>query len=563
MKKKIFTLLLALMMLVFSLTAFAAVPNFEQLPDSVLVPAKMQVRLSGTDETWASSKNELKMTAANMTAKTVDFKVTLTTNPIKGAITEWYEYAKNFINTNFTGTFKDEMLANFSEWTVTGSFTVKIKFPAQFSGEELDNHLNGSNMYGFNDEAKTLFKETSRTVTEEGEYKTLTITLVIADGDEEGIVEQKLYDDVKEGGTGAYLNELTYTVEDVTTGTFSGSLTVEGNMTGSTSFQVGTDDSDDEAVSFYTNDKVSGTVRKKTTTGSGSVESDYKVTFNIDGDTDFVDPMYAKGKVSADKLPAPQKPGYTFDGWYTDSSLKNKVGDSINVTKNMTLYGHWVSNTLVTEEHYAYILGYPDETVRPGNNITREEAATMFYRLLRDEVREKYYTTENDFSDIAKERWSNSAISTMANGGFVVGRTDGTFDPEAPITRAEFAAMAVRFASLMDTSGASFSDIEGHWAERYILKAATAGWVSGRTDGTFDPEAYITRAEAMTLVNNVLMRHVNKEGLHANTRIWVDMNGDEWFYYIVLEATNSHDYTRQEDGYNETWTEILPNKEWK
>ena len=182
--------------------------------------------------------------------------------------------------------------------------------------------------------------------------------------------------------------------------------------------------------------------------------------------------------------------------------------------------------------------------------------------MLRDEVRDSLRVNKNDFTDVADDRWSNVPISTMANGGFIKGYPDGTFGPGKNITRAEFATMATRFASLMDDSGASFSDIAGHWSESYVLRAATAGWIAGYPDGTFGPEKLITRAEAMTIINRVLMRSVNKEGLHADTMFWIDMDGSEWYYYITLEATNSHNYTRQEDGINENWTAIIPNKTW-
>ncbi len=299
----------------------------------------------------------------------------------------------------------------------------------------------------------------------------------------------------------------------------------------------------------------------------GETVTRYDVVFNIDGNTtEFKKLTVKKGTVvKVADLPAPEKEGYTFDGWYFDSEMTQKVAEDFKVTKDMVLYGHYSSKVLDDDNHYAYIIGYPDETVRPDRSITRAEATTMFYRLLRDDVRDELFTTENDFKDIESGEWFNSSISTMASAGYVKGRPDGNFDPDAPITRAEFAAIAARIAltGKADTSNVSLSDIEGHWAEQHIIEAAAAGWITGYPDGSFKPDAYITRAEAMTLVNNVLMRHVNEAGLHTNTRFWIDMKGDEWFYYIVLEATNSHEYVRQEDGYNETWTEIIPNKTWK
>ncbi|MBQ4557419.1 MAG: S-layer homology domain-containing protein [Clostridia bacterium] len=563
MTKRILTILLALMMVIVLVPSIFAANDIPS--NEVKVPAKMQVRRDGTDASWTTSGSSLTLQTAQMT-EPVDYHTVLTTNPIKNAITEWYEYGESLIK-DIAGTntaLENTLRAHFNEWPVTGQFIVTIKFPAQLSGAELDAHLveNRNDMYGFNAEASNLFEEVGRTVAVDGNFKILTITIAIKDADNdgtEGIMEQALYDGVTNG---TYLNELTYTVEDVIPNKFTGALTVTGSMDGYTAFQIGaTFDPASDRVHFFT-DTVRATLKRPSSTPPSDDEV-YKLSFNIDGKTDEIDPMYVRGTVKASELPAPVKPGYTFHGWYRDSELKDKIETSISIYKDTVVYGHWVSDTLITDDHFAYIIGYPDETVRPERNITREEATMIFYRLLRDEVRDSIFTLENNFSDIATERWSNSAISTMANGGYVVGRPGGKFDPEAPITRAEFATMAVRFASLMDTSGSSFSDISGHWAENYILKAATAGWINGYPDGSFKPDAYITRAEAMTLVNNVLGRHVNKEGLHADTRVWIDMKGDEWFYYIVLEATNSHDFVRQADGFNETWTAILPNKTWK
>ncbi len=580
MKKRIFSILLVLaMVLAMVPSVFAAGTVLETqlaaklagLSNQVNVPAVMEMSQDG-GTTWKEGTITLK---TDEMSNPIDFRATLNTNPIKGAIKEWYEAAKAVIETvaGSDTARKNAWLAKFEEYAVTGSFTVVITFPAQFTGAELDAHLveDRNDMYGFNDEAKVLFEETSRKITTAGGMKTITITIEIkdffpADADKDGIAEQVLYDgvtvDVGNGKT-EYLNELTYTVEDVIPGTFNGTVTTSGKMEGTTTIQIGPSADSTDKVFFFSNQKVPVTAKLRKYTAPQSEPEDYKITFNIDGNTDEVDPMYARGTVKASALPMPEKPGYRFEGWYRDSELTNKVNDSINVYSDITLYGHWVSDVLLTDDHFAYIIGYPDETVRPLRNITREESTMIFYRLLRDEVRDGIFTLANNFSDIATERWSNSAISTMSNGYYVVGRPDGTFDPEAPITRAEFATMAVRFASLMDTSGVSFNDIEGHWAERYILKAAKAGWIKGYPDGSFKPDEYITRAEAMTLVNNVLMRHVNEAGLHADTRKWIDMDGSEWYYYIVLEATNSHDFTRQVDGYNETWTAILPNKTWK
>ncbi len=561
MKTKIFTLLLVLMVCAFAVTAVAVPPSTVKvngLVESENLQTGMYLCKGGTDD-W---KQTLTLKTDEMT-QPVDFYAVLNTSPIKRAIIEWYEYGLSLIETlaGDNVTIKNNLMQHFNEWPVTGEFVVTIRYPEQLTVPA--EHLVTGDLVGFNPEVDDLFEETSRTVATADGITTVTITIAIKDADNDGtpgIMEQALYDGVMNG---TYLNNLNYSVDGVVPNAFTTALTINGEMHGYTAFQMGkTYDPASDRV-FFDTDVFRTTLRKYVPGGSQSEPEEYKITFNIDGNTDEVDPMYARGNVKESSLPKPTKPGYTLQGWFYDSALTKPVKDSLNVYSDITLYGHWVSDTLLTDDHFAYIIGYPDETVRPLRNITREEATMIFYRLLRDDIRDGFFTLENNFSDIAPERWSNSAISTMANGGFVVGRPDGTFDPEAPITRAEFATMAVRFASLMDTAGVSFSDIAGHWAETYILKAAVATWVTGYPDGTFKPDSYITRAEAMTLVNNVLMRHVNETGLHADTRKWIDMDGTEWYYYIVLEATNSHDFTRQVDGYNEVWTAILPNKTWK
>lgn len=558
MKKRIFSILLVVLTCILTLSVFAA-----EIPpaSTVKVDATMQVRNDVPEPDWSKNTITLTLKESEMT-NPVAYRAKLDTNTIKNAIIEWYEYGEYLINqlAGNNDTVRAALRQHFNEWPVTGEFVVTIKYPEQLTvGAE---HLTTSpNLVGFNAETSELFEETGRSVVTVDGFTTLTITIAIRDADNDGtpgIMEQNLYDGVK---SGEFLNELIYTVESVIPNPFTKPLVVTGKMEGYTAFQIGESfDPSSDRVKFFT-DEVRATLRKYSP--SSSEPADYKITFNIDGNTDEVDPMYTRGTVKASELPKPVKPGYRFEGWFYDSELTKKVSGSLNVYSDITLYGHWVSDVLLTDDHFAYIIGYPDETVRPLRNITREEATMIFYRLLRDDVRDGIFTLENNFSDIAPERWSNSAISTMANGGYVVGRPNGTFDPEAPITRAEFATMAVRFASLMSTSGVQFNDIAGHWGERYILKAAAATWVTGYPDGSFKPDNYITRAEAMTLVNNVLMRHVNAAGLHADTRLWIDMDGSEWYYYIVLEATNSHDFTRQVDGYNETWTAILPNKTWK
>ena len=221
---------------------------------------------------------------------------------------------------------------------------------------------------------------------------------------------------------------------------------------------------------------------------------------------------------------------------------------------------------LNTEDHYAYIIGYEDGTVRPSAPITRAEVATIFFRLLTDESRAAYWRTDNPYPDVTVDNWFNNGVSTLSNAGIIKGYTDGTFKPNNRITRAEFATIASRFFTVEDVMPASFSDISGHWAEDYINRAASAGIILGYEDGTFRPDQDITRAEAMTIINRVIGRRPHKDHLLPDMVVWSDnMDTSAWYYEQVQEATNSHDYDMMkpaaEKAY-EIWKAILPVRDW-
>ncbi|MDQ0089604.1 hypothetical protein J2T12_003017, partial [Paenibacillus anaericanus] len=211
--------------------------------------------------------------------------------------------------------------------------------------------------------------------------------------------------------------------------------------------------------------------------------------------------------------------------------------------------------TLEKENHYNYINGYPDGTIKPENRISREEVAAIFYRLMDDETRSSYLKNDSSYGDVEGSRWSNKHIATMENAGIITGYPDGTFKPGRQITRAEFAAIASRFDNLDEQENTLFSDIKDHWAAKYIVSAANKGWIKGYPDGTFKPNQYITRAEAMAFINSVLNRKTRVPGIHEDAKAWPDNNIAKWYYTEVLEATNHHDYSRNEDG-SETWTEV-------
>lgn len=219
---------------------------------------------------------------------------------------------------------------------------------------------------------------------------------------------------------------------------------------------------------------------------------------------------------------------------------------------------------LNTEDHYAYIIGYSEDgTVRPNANISRAEVATIFFRLLTDEARDQFWMTSNNFSDVLPNDWYNNAVSTMVNMGIIQGYEDGTFRPNANITRAEFAAIAARFmASGYGVEDDLFTDIANHWARESINDAAMAGWINGYEDGTFRPDAAITRAEAVTLVNNVLQRKPDADHMFDSMIKWPDNPEGTWYYEAIQEATNSHDYDLFEDAEYETWTALQENRDW-
>ena len=209
------------------------------------------------------------------------------------------------------------------------------------------------------------------------------------------------------------------------------------------------------------------------------------------------------------------------------------------------------------EDHIAYVSGYPDGTVKPNNLITREEVATIFFRLLTDESRADYITEYNPYPDVASDRWSFYAITTLTNGGIMTGRNDGTFDPGAYITRGEFAVVAAQFSDAQYSGPDQFSDISSHWARSYINRAAYEGWTTGYPDGTYGPDQYITRAEVMALLNEVLERSPNAEYMLDDMKVWPDNPETAWFYADVQEATNSHSYEeRTEADLDEHWTDI-------
>ena len=301
--------------------------------------------------------------------------------------------------------------------------------------------------------------------------------------------------------------------------------------------------------------------------GSGGSHND---SYTLRYDTNGGEKLSSESKTSKwtkdyEDLPIPTREGYRFDGWYYDSKLKNEVTGDVKVnTSVVTLYAGWtaveVPSMLNGDDHFAYVQGYKDGNVRPYGLISRAETTTIFFRLLKDSVRDGNLLTSNTYTDVTGDYWANTAISTMTGLGIVQGRSADTFDPNAPITRAQFAAICARFDTGKTYGSQSFSDIQGHWAQAYIERAAELGWIKGFEDGTFRPDTYITRAQAMTMINRVLNRTPDDEDdLLDNMNVWPDCTPNDWFYLAVQEATNSHDFKYQG---GEVWTKLTKAPDW-
>ena len=303
----------------------------------------------------------------------------------------------------------------------------------------------------------------------------------------------------------------------------------------------------------------------KNSSGGSHSTKKYTLTYESNGGTAYKDERYSSGtKVTLDKTPT--RESYTFTGWYADKALTQKI-TSVTMNSDKTVYAGWeatgVPDKLNGDDHFAYVIGYPDGKVHPKGNISRAETATIFFRLLKADIRDGNLTADNDFSDVSNGQWHNKAISTMAKLGIVKGRRADRFDPDASITRAEFAAICARFNTKPVENSGSFSDISGHWAENEIERAAAFGWISGYPDGTFRPDARITRAEAMTMINRVLCRMPqSKSDLLDSMVTWPDNKPSDWHYLAVQEATNSHDFDRQGEV-GESWTKLTSVPDWK
>lgn len=258
-------------------------------------------------------------------------------------------------------------------------------------------------------------------------------------------------------------------------------------------------------------------------------------------------------RVDLTKVAPGTRAGFAFKGW----SVNGKLVTEITVNDDTVVKAKWVNLVAPAEfnstDHFAYMHGYPDGEVKPAANITREEVATIIYRLLSDAKKAEIAATDNNFSDVDSARWSNEPVSTLAKGGYINGYEDGTFKPANPITRGEFAAIIARFIN-STAPDAGYNDTKGHWAADAVNKVVDKAWVEGYEDGSFRPDANITRAEVATIVNRMLVRYTDAQNDNQISVSFPDNHAYDWYYYAIIEATNGHEkFQRRDNGYDEKW----------
>ena len=267
-----------------------------------------------------------------------------------------------------------------------------------------------------------------------------------------------------------------------------------------------------------------------------------------------------------------EEAGAGMPGYILTTTVTDEAGDAIGLGQSVTVgprvkpteltfTNTYAELSLETRDHFGYIIGYPDETVRPDDYINRAEVATIFFRLLTDAKRAEYWSQSNTFADVPANAWYNNAISTLVNAGALSGYEDNTFRPENPITRAELVKIAMSFYGTLGDNADAFNDVGEHWAAAFINAAAELGFVSGYGDDTFQPDRYVTRAEAIKIINRTLNRAPHKDHLLPDMITWVDnADTDAWYYAEIQEATNSHMYYR--DNTHEVWEKIRPIRDW-
>lgn len=297
----------------------------------------------------------------------------------------------------------------------------------------------------------------------------------------------------------------------------------------------------------------------------------HTLTFDTMGGSKIA-PETVRHGLTVAKPKDPVNGGYWFDGWYTDKTYRTPYNFATPLTQDTTIYAKWflivlpgvtdkkATPKLNTSDHFAYVQGYPDGTVKPAGNITRAETAAILFRLMDDASRKTYYSTKSGFRDVASGSWYNTYVATLNNAGVITDSSNGYFRPNEAITRAELAAMLAKFS---ETTGAAnyFNDVSAkYWAANAIAICAKLGWINGYPDGTFRPDKNVTRAELMAMINRATGRAPKSaDAFLPGMKTWIDNTADKWYYLDVQEATNSHSYTVKG---SETWTALTSDPNW-
>ncbi len=511
---------------------------------------------------WDDATNYTSHTSASPLKKTAeraifDAKANLDMTEVAKEWNAYLEAAVDYAETNFGMDAAAARNRALEATKLTGNYTISITVPGEGSYDEktlkgIENtKLAAQDSAGW-EWATTTVDGYSYSATDFFDYQTIPTSYSEADGDRTFTINMKVKDDVDNVALDTYFNKilgengkayknLTLLIPDNCVGTRNVTYAIDGVFTGFVKLTI------------------------------GMLNLECEIDFGEVKDTDYVRLATSGGGGGGGSSVKPTPTPVPTDA-PTDAPTDEPTGTPTETPEPQT-GGSSNGATLNYDDHYAYIIGYPAEDgqsedyreVRPQNNITRAEVATIFFRMLTDESRVKFWTQENSYSDVEITDWYNNAISTATNAGIIEGYDTGDFKPNNAITRAEFAAIAARFTKVEYTGEAKFSDISGHWAEEAINKAAATGWIDGYDDGTFRPDQYITRAEAMTLINRILYRLVDgEENLHNDMVKWID-NADTnaWYYENVQEATNTHDYEREAIGSYEKWTAMREPRDWE
>ncbi len=585
MTKKILSMFLVVsVMVACMLPAIVSADSSIPYTDERVVSVGADIKLRATGGTYADGPVDLGTFNNISDVPKYDFKATLDMTNVQDAFSYYFSdelftklLGQNSSELNSNGFFNIDDLK--PHLYVAGTMTVTINIPEGITVNSA--FLGTKQMDGFGGSKAIHEETTTERKLENGKIIITTQVKDPFDASKKYVAGTTLYDG---GNLNTYLGEISLECTDNTINKF-GTHTISGKVEGSTTIYL---DRNMDGTDVLNGEHILGVIKyetpvvsKKLTVstppvyggGGGYVppKPDVTVDFSVNGDKQVIESVSGKnGKVTVDldKVTPPEIEGYISDGkWYEDPAHTKEVSGEYTVTENTTLYTTYINMTVpsvLIEDHHGYIQGYPDGNVKPTKNVTREEVAALLYRLLKEDVRESLRNSNSYFEDVEEDRWSHSEIAAMVKGKYIKGYDDGTYRPGQPITRAEFATLVTRFIDedTLPAISTTFDDIGNHWAKEYIEKAANHMLIAGYENGSFKPDKYITRAEAVTILNKILVRHVDEDGLHEDAKHWPDNNEADWYYYQVLEATNSHDHDRRDNSHLEDWTAHNESTDW-